>query len=255
VTSTRARLALAIVLVVARGTFAAEPPAGAGPRWNFEVKRQNTDRGTESESTKTTLRLERYLQGAITALRLDVPLPDAKTTFAGDPFDPRLGDLKIRAVWRSLDIAGMPWSPRAELTFPTADPETLGSRKYQVMVGARTSGRLRQLDSSAQQFSYGVLLQQTFSIAGDADAKDINYSKLELELLDTWKSRYFLKLTVKPVVDWVKDGNTGAVAELEGAMSFGGGWRTALMAGTRVWGPAVASTYGARLELTVGRRW
>jgi hypothetical protein len=55
------------------------------------------------------------------------------------------------------------------------------------------------------------------------------------------------------VIDWEQDGRTGAVAELEGGVSFQHGWRVLLMLGGRLWGEGVPSTYGTRVELTLGR--
>ena len=246
-----------LCLAATAGTCAtaqADIPAPS-PRWGLEIKRQNTGRGTPEESTKTTLRLERYPGGEVALLRLDIPLPDAKTDFAGSPFDPHLGDIKFRVVAATREWGGLPWSPRMELTLPTAHPQSLGGGKLQLMAGARTSGRWQRLDTPTQQLQWGVLLQQTVSLAGDPHAKDVNNTKLELEALSTWTSGYSLKFTLKPVVDWVMDGNTGAVAELEGGVRLDAGWRLALMGGARAWGPAVAGTYGKRLELTLGRRF
>ena len=64
---------------------------------------------------------------------------------------------------------------------------------------------------------------------------------------------YSLKFTAKPVIDWEQDGKTAAVGELEGGVTFQHGWRLLLMLGGRLWGGEVASTYGTRPELTVGR--
>ena len=171
------------------------------------------------------------------------------------PSTPRLGDIKFRLVARTRDWNGMPWSPRMEVTLPTANPESLGGGKLQLMVGARTSGKLEPLDSVTQKFTWGVLLQQTVSLAGDPATKDVNNTKFELEALDTWASGWSLKFTLKPTVDWVMDGEVGGVGELEGGVRLRDGWRLALMAGARAWGPAVAGTYGKRLELTAGRRF
>ncbi|NML43186.1 hypothetical protein HHL11_05445 [Ramlibacter sp. G-1-2-2] len=233
-----------LLLVAAGGACADE-----GPRWGVELKRQNTGRGTPEEQTRTTLRFESYATGPFVLVRLDLPFPDAKQDFGGSPFDPRLGDIKLRADPQPLRLGDVPWTPRVELTMPTANPDSLGARKWQLGLGARTSGPL------AQQFTYGLLLQQNLAVAGASDAKDINNTKAELEVLDTWASGHSLKFTLKPVVDWVMDGQTGAVAEIEGGRRFANGWRWTLMGGLRAWGPAVAGTYGKRIELTVGHRF
>jgi hypothetical protein len=183
-----------------------------------------------------------------------VPLPDEQTDFGGSPLHPRLGDIKFRLVGQDLHWGSVPWSPRTEITFPTAHPASLGSGKLQLMVGARTTAPLAQLGDGTHRLSYGLLIQQSNSVAGDAAAKDINNTKVELELLDTWQPACTMKLTLKPVVDWVMDGQTGAVAEWEIGVGLAGGWRVLLMLGARAWGASVAGTYSRRVEFTVGRR-
>jgi len=223
-------------------------------RWKVEVKRQDTDRGAAGESTNTMLRSEAYPNGPLSTWRLDLPFPDDRSDFLGSPFDPRLGDIKVRAKMEALDAGGLPLSTFLELTFPTADPETLGQGKYQVTVGVESSLSLGSfsLGSTSHKLSVAPLIQQVVSVAGDQSRKDINYTKLELALHDAWRN-YALKLTLKPVIDWEQDGATGAVTELEGRVSFSRGWATALMVGHRTWGGSVPSTYGTRVELTLGR--
>ncbi|HEY2559379.1 MAG TPA: hypothetical protein VGI48_06700 [Caldimonas sp.] len=243
----------------AAGPDGAAASATAKPiRWNVELKRQNTDRATPDESTRTTLRLEAYpAGGSFTLLRLDLPFPDDKTTFGGDLFDPRPGDLKVKAKWRPFEAGGHSLVASLELTFPTARPESLGTGKVQVAPGLETVMPLGSLraGSAIHEFSFAPLVRQIVSVAGDPDSKDINYTKIELAVRDAWRSDFSLKLTLKPVIDWKQDGNTAAVAELEGAWTFESGWHASLMGGARAWGGSVPSTYDRRLELTVGRRF
>lgn len=226
--------------------------AEKGTQYRAEVKRQNTNRGTPGESTKTTLRLEALPQGRIALLRLDVPFPDDKTSFSGDFFNPKLGDIKLRAKTRPFDAGLLPLATYVEATFPTANPESLGQGKYQLTLGVDSSIRLGSIKtaSAIHAFSFSPLIQQTVSVAGDPDRPDIDYTKLELAVRDTW-SNYSLKFTLKPVIDWEKDGEIGAVGELEGGVSFGRGWAVLLMLGGRLWGAHVATTYDKRTQLTV----
>jgi len=227
------------------------PGATARQRWRLELKRQSTARGTPSESTKTSLKIEALPDGPVRLLRLEVPFPDDKTSFSGDPFNPRLGDIKTRLGLKAVRVLGIPLASFLELTFPTADPETLGSGKYQVTVGVETSRPLRSVDtgSSVHQWSLATLVQQVVSVAGNPNAKDIDYTKFELGVGDVWRQDHSVKLTVKPVIDWVQDGKTGAVAELEGGMNLSRDWRISLMLGGQLWGAGVPSTYSKRVEL------
>ena len=226
----------------------------ADTQWRFELKRQNTDRDTPGESTRTTLRLEALpAESSVALWRLDLPFPDEKTTFSGSPFDPRLGDIKVRVRLRPVDVSSLAVSFFSELTVPTADPKELGQGKYQVMLGAETFHPLESISSDQHKLSFSPQVQQVVSVAGDEARKDINYTKFELALRDIWRKIYSLKLTLKPVIDWVQDGKTGAVGELEGAVSLRHNWRVQLMLGGRLWGEGVASTYGTRVELTLGK--
>ena len=248
-------LALACIALASTAVARADDaqPVRESANWAVEVKRQNTDRATESESTKTTLRFDRLLDGAVALLRLDLPFPDDKTTFSGDLFNPRLGDIKVRAGFAPVAIAGNPWSSFVEATFPTANPESLGGGKYQLTAGARTSLPLGGTQKRA--WSMGFLAQQVASVAGDPDRKDVNYTKLELSVRAVHSDGRALKVTLKPVIDWAQHAKNGAVTEMEGEAKFARHWRFVLMLGARAWGPSVASTYGKRVELTLGRQF
>jgi len=248
----RPRFHGAAILAVALSLLAGAAHAQA-TRWRAELKRQNTDHDTPGESSRTTVRLEALPGGRVALWRLDLPFPDEKDTFSGSPFDPRPGDIKLRARLKPADVGGAPMSFFSELTFPTADPESLGQGKYVVMLGAETFHPLDSVSSDDHRLSFSPQVQQLVSVAGDPERKDINYTKLELALRDTWRKVYSLKLTLKPVIDWVQDGKTGAVAELEGGINTEDGWRFLLMLGGRLWGEGVPSTYGTRVELTVGK--
>jgi len=88
-------------------------------------------------------------------------------------------------------------------------------------------------------------------VADDQDRKNINYTKFELPLRDTWQKKYWPKLTPKPGVDWEQDAKTGAVAELEFGWIINRRWSTWLMLGTRLWGEGIPSTYDKRVEFGV----
>ena len=223
------------------------------PRGLVELKRQATSRGTPEETTKTNLKFDWFAEGPVSLLRLELPFPDAKTDFAGSPFDPDEGDAKVRAGFRAVDVAGRPWTSFLELTFPTADPESQGTGKYQVSAGAKTTFALGSIGAVRPSFSAQV--QQVVSFAGDAARKDINQTKFELEWRGAWGPGHFGKATAKPVVDWVNGGRTGAVLELEGGWWASREWTIALLAGGLLWGKGVAGTYDVRGELKFIRRF
>jgi hypothetical protein len=246
----------------ALGPFAAlEAAAGAdepaaAPFGRVELKRQNTSRGTPDESTRTTLRFERLLGGPLRLLRLDLPFPDEKTDFAGDPFEPRLGDVKLRLGFRAPQVGAWSLPSFVEIALPTADPQTLGSGKVQLSAGLRAVTAIGwPFDRhSAHDMRFEAEIEHVQSVAGDADRSDIRYSKLELNLNDTWQRRWQLKLKFKPSIDWQRDAASGAVGEVEVGRLLDPGWRLWLMVGRRLWGPrGVGGTYDDRVELGLAR--
>ena len=223
------------------------------PRGRIELKRQNTNRATPAESTNTTLRFERYFGGPVSLLRIDLPFPDDKTDFSGSPFDPHRGDLKVRVGFRAIQTGSVPLASFIEATFPTANPESLGTGKDQLSAAIETRVPVRALGSRPvfENRTLSAQIRQVVSVAGDPAATNINYTKLELAIRGIWRGDYSAKLTAKPVVDWEHGATTGAVLELEGGWTFMHHWRALLMVGTRLWGPGVPSTYADRVELTI----
>jgi hypothetical protein len=236
-------------------------PAAVGPsgtRGLVELKRQATARGTPEETTKTNLKFDYFPQDTVVALlRLELPFPDEKTTFGGSPFDPDFGDAKVRVGFMAQNVLGRPTTSFLEVTFPTAHPGSQGTGKYQLSAGAKTAfAALRgpaRFGSPRQVFS--VQLQQVVSFAGDPARSDINQTKLELEWRDTWAAGHYAKGTAKPVVDWVGNGRTGAVLELEGGWTLDSRWTIALLGGGRLWGDGVPGTYSKRVELKLVHRY
>jgi len=234
---------------------AARPPYSRGL---IEIKRQDTSRGTPEETTKTNLKFDYFpLDATVSLLRLELPFPDEKTTFGGSAFDPDFGDAKVRVGFHALDLSGRPITSFVEMTFPTADPESQGTGKYQISGGLKTAWQLSRgpawLGSPKQSFS--VQIQQVVSFAGDPARSDINQTKFELEWRDTWGEGHFAKATAKPVIDWVGHGQTGAVLDLEGGWWIGPQWTLALLAGGLLWGKGVPSTYEGRVEIKLIYRY
>jgi hypothetical protein len=251
---------VAFAVLASAGTAFAQSSAGgeeAAREWRpsglVELKRQATARGTAEETTKTNLKLDWFPEGTVSLLRLELPFPDEKSDFAGDPLDPEFGDAKIRVGFRAIEVAGRPWTSFAELTFPTADPESQGTGKYQFSGGVKTTHASGSIGPVRQSFS--AQLQQVVSFAGDAARKDINQTKIELEWRGTWGPGHFAKATAKPVVDWVDDGKTGAVLEIEGGWWVNREWTMAVLAGGLLWGKGVPGTYETRGELKLIRRF
>jgi hypothetical protein len=266
----------AAVLTVALGSgascFAQAPPGSAPPApapaevqddqpvqggkdrtFRAELKRDFTDRGTPDETTKTTIKLTAYFEGILSQLRLDLPFPDAETDFGGSITEPRLGDVKLRATFRDVRAGTLGLVSFLEMTFPTANPEDLGSGKYQLSAGVRTvvPFSLGEAAPVSHRLTFRPLVQQYVSVAGDPDYKDIDNTRLEIGLRDTWRKKAWLGAKVKTTVDWENGGATGAVGEIEVGGFLSRVLSAWITAGARLWGGPVPGTYDHRLSIAL----
>ena len=198
-----------------------------------EFKREFTNKGQPPEKTQSTLKFDWYPAGPVSLLRLQLAFPDENqedaTVFTF--FHPRLGDLKTRTGFRSVRVSGHSLATFVEFTFPTAKPPDLGQQKYQVMPGARLA--IGRINSRGTRFD--AQITHTVSVAGDASAKDINKTNVELSLKRTWHEESYVSAKLKPVVDWEKAAYTGASAELKGSVNLSARWSTWLMYGVGLW--------------------
>jgi len=161
---------------IARDTGSAE----RRPHFLVELKREATNRGTPEETTKTQIKIDALLDGIVSLLRLEIPFPDEPTSFEGNPFNPHLGDIKVRIGFRPVRLADIPLGSFLELTFPTANPGELGKGKYQVSPGIRTNIPISfgQRLPESHKMNFEPLVQQVVSVAGDENRLIIQSSSL-----------------------------------------------------------------------------
>jgi hypothetical protein len=229
-----------------------DPEPLKGWHGRVQLRRENVDRGTSEETTRTYLRSDNFVSGGM--LSLQVAFPDENTDFSGSPFDPRLGDSKIRFRFAPFSAGRFDMSYFIEATFPTANPEDLGSGKYQLSAGVTASTALPvpQAMRLSHELRLTSQLQQANSVAGDEARPDINYTKLDLSLRDTWGANW-AKVAVNMRADWEQNGKTGAVGELEYGRRLDLDWSLWFMAGGLLWGEGVKGTYGSKVMIGVDR--
>ena len=229
----------------AQGQAGPDDPSPADGGWHgrIQVRRDNVDRGTTEETTKTFVRSDNFVWGGM--LSFQVAFPDEKTDFAGSPFDPRLGDSKTRFRFAPFATGRFAVSTFVEATFPTADPAELGGGKYQLSVGATAAIQRDGLRFTSQ-------VQQINSVAGDEARADINYTKLDLSLRRTWPA-HWMKIALNTRADWEQNGKTGAVGELEYGHRIDSAWSVWLLVGGLLWGEGVKATYGSKLMIGLDR--
>lgn len=231
-----------------------EPPRSGPPRtvWRVELKRQFTDHPTTEESSRTTARFEMAPASGVALLRLDVPFIDKKN---GDATTPGWGDVKIRVGLLPFAESGGVVRPFVEATFPTADPGTLGGGKYQASMGAQMVWPL-EISSlggflSKAKGELTSQLQGTFSVAGDPDRKDVNNTKVDVGVRAIFSRSLQVGLKPKVTIDWVQEGKTGAVLELDGNWAMSRHWRVAMTVGRLLWGDGVPGTYHEKFEVSL----
>ena len=229
-------------------------PSQDGWHGRVQVRRENVDRGTSEETTKTYVRSDNFVWGGM--LSFQVAFPDEQTDFGGSPFDPRLGDSKARFRFAPFSSGGYAISYFIEATFPTADSAERGSGKYQFSAGVSASTPTPVLVPGPMKPSHELRftsqLQQANSVAGDEARPDINYTKLDLSLRDTWAANW-VKVAVNTRVDWEQNGKTGAVGELEYGRRLTHDWSLWGMAGHLLWGEGVRATYGTKVMIGLDR--
>ena len=71
----------------------------------IELKRENTNRGHEGETTKSTFRFEHYTEGTVSLLRLDIPFVDKNRSFGGDLAQIGPGDVKVRMGFKKIPVS------------------------------------------------------------------------------------------------------------------------------------------------------
>jgi hypothetical protein len=227
-------------------------PAKDGWKGRIQVRRENVDRGTSEETTRTYVRWDSVLWGGV--LSVQVAFPDEQTDFNGSPFSPRLGDSKARYRFAPFSAGDSEVSFFIEGTFPTADPAELGTGKYQASAGvtAGTAIPVPEGMRASHVLRFTAQLQQQNSVAGDEQRPDINYTKLDLSLRDTWGLNW-VRAAVNTRVDWELNGKTGAVGELEYGRRLDPNWSVWVLGGGLLWGEGVKATYGTKLMVGVDR--
>jgi hypothetical protein len=227
----------------------ADPEPWREGRGRIQVRRENVDRGTSEETTRTYVRGDTFVGTGM--LSIQVAFPDAQTDFDGSPFDPRLGDSKVRYRFAPFLAAGVGMSWFLEATFPTAHDD-LGTGKYQVSAGVTATTPFPSPGNLASHYiRFTTQLQQANSVAGDANRQDINYTKLDFSLRDVF-GVHWVKAAFNTRADWELH-KTGAVAELEYGRRLTKEWSLWGLAGGRLWGEGVRATYGSKLMIGVDR--
>ena len=220
--------------------------------WHLELKRQWTNRGTPQENSKTTLRLEATPREYLSLVRVDIPFVDEKN---GDPLTPHLGDIVFKLETVPWDLGVTKWQALLETTFPSAQPESLGTGKYQLTPGTEIWvpiwSSVVTIGPPVWQTGVKPLVEQFVSVAGDPSRADIDYTQMEFPLEGSWNWKVSLKLNPKFMVNYVGGVSSGAVFEFEPRWYINRRWELDLTLGHLLWGAGTPGTYQKKVEFSV----
>jgi hypothetical protein len=138
--------------------------------------------------------------------RIIVPIVDAPGGVAGLPFNSgigepggrvfALGDINCSLFFNPVEThRKWIWGVGGSLTFPAATSDELGSGKWSA---GPTAVALTQPDWG----SYGVLLRQLWSFAGESDRADVNTALVEIFANYNLNNGWYLLTDFAPTIDW-----------------------------------------------------
>jgi hypothetical protein len=183
---------------------------------------------------------------------VDIPFVDEKN---GDPITPHLGDIAFKLETVGYPVGVTSWQAILQTTFPTAQPESLGTGKYQLTPGTEVWIPIwaSSHGDTPPVWKTGVqpLVGQFVSVAGDPSRTDINYTEIETQLQGIWRDKVNVELNPKFFVNYVGGVASGAVFELEPHWKINRRWELDLILGHGMWGVGEPGTYQKKVEFSV----
>lgn len=244
----RKLLPLAALLLLAAPLRAQDASTG-----RVEIKRENTDHGTDDARTGTPVQVEYYPKSAtVLSWVVTVNVPD--DTKSKLWIDPSLGDLEAGVRLKPIMAGSQPLFARLDFIVPTASPARLGNGKWEAEPGLFAIWSLPAYLNRGTEAVFRAQVRQIFSFAGDSDRKNINRTAFEFAYRELWGA-WYAKTYLKPNVDWIQHGKTGADLELEAGRDIGKGWAAWVNVGHSLWGLGTSGIYGLQGTLGVGRNF
>ena len=151
-----------------------------------------------------------YAVSSSLALRLETPYVVTDPGTPGADRTSGLGDLLVRGAWRATQREGFALVLVTEVTLDTAEDPRLGSGKTIVAPLVYAAIDLPKGDSV-----FFPNVQHYFSVAGDENRPDVNYTALKTNLLTRWPNKVYTFLEPQFTIDWERDAKVGLTIELE----------------------------------------
>lgn len=178
------------------------------------------------------------------AARIDVPYLWSDPDQPGVPNQQGLSDIVLRVNYRALRGPGYAVVIAPELVLNTASEPRLGTGKTLFSPVVFASIELPQVKSVLFPF-----VQQTWSIAGDPDRNDINFTLLRAGVATRWPNRYYTFVEPSLYIDWERGGNTGFTLELEVGRLLNNNLSVWARPGVGVWSNNLPNIYNWNFEV------
>ncbi len=122
---------------------------------------------------------------------------------------------------------GLVWGVGAAFLVPTATDDYLGTKKFGV---GPTIIVLQQKNG----WTYGALINQIWSVAGDADRSDVNQMYLQPFLTHNWKSGAGITVNSETTLNWEANTTTAYINIMAGGLTKFGNQLVQLQVGPRI---------------------
>ncbi len=150
-----------------------------------------------------------YAVSSSVALRLETPYVTYDPGAGGERVSGQ-GDLLGRIAWRAVQREGLALILVTEVFFDTADDPRLGQGKTVVAPLVYAA-----IDVPRHDSVFFPNVQHYFSVAGDDNRQDVNFTTLKPNLLTRWPNKVYTFLEPQFTIDWERDAKVGLTVELE----------------------------------------
>ena len=177
-------------------------------RSRAEIRNEYQDLESDGYRNLIIPRVEYAVTPAV-ALRLEIPYATYDPGDGGESVSGQ-GDLLARIAWRAVQREGYALILVTEAIFDTADDARLGQGKTIISPLVYAA-----IDLPGRDSVFFPNFQHYFSVAGDENRPDVNFTVLKPNLLTRWPDKIYTFLEPQFTIDWERDAKVGLTVELE----------------------------------------
>ena len=177
-------------------------------RTRIEVRTEHQDLEGDAHRELVVPRLDYAVKSSL-AFRLELPYITSDPGGNGRRVSGQ-GDMLTRGVWRAYRDSGLDLILAADLIFDTADDDRLGFGKTVLAPHVFAAVDLPKYNSV-----FFPNIQHYFSVAGQDDRADVNFTTVRPNLLTRWPNKVYTFLEPQFTIDWDNNDKVGFTVELE----------------------------------------